>query len=94
MSEDFKLNATINMIELEAKLTRVLDGIEVLKDSQELMTSDISKIKEAVYNPDEGIYARLKVLENWKNTQSKIIWMLATSFVGLLTAFLFNSVIN
>jgi len=94
MSDDFKLNATINMIELESKLTRVLDGIETLRDYQEIMTSDISKIKEAVYNPDEGIYARLKALENWKNTHSKIIWMMATSFVGLLTAFLFNSVIN
>ena len=60
--------------ELNGKLQRMVDGIEVVKERQEMMAGDISKIKEIVYNPDEGIYARLKELENWKKTQTKVTW--------------------
>jgi hypothetical protein len=35
-----------------------------LHANQERMGDDISKIKEAVYNPDEGLYARLRALEH------------------------------
>ena len=45
--------------------------------------TDIGKIKEAVYNPDEGLYARLRNLEQWKETSSKITWVIMTSIVGL-----------
>ena len=47
------------LIELNGNLNRMVDSIEVVKDRQEEMAEDISKIKEAVYNPDEGIYARI-----------------------------------
>jgi len=56
------------LIELNAKLERLLSGIEALSVNQERMGEDISKIKEAVYNPDEGLYARLRALEQWKDT--------------------------
>ena len=48
--------------------------IETLIDKQEELAENINKIKEAVYNPDEGLYARLNRLdarilglESWKN---------------------------
>ena len=41
-----------------------MDGIDNIKDRQEEMADDSGKIKEAVYNPDEGIYARLRELES------------------------------
>ena len=45
----------IDLLNLDSKLQRLMDGIEIVKDKQELMAEDVSKIKEAVYNPDEGI---------------------------------------
>ena len=72
------------LIELNAKLERLLNGIDSLGINQERMCEDISKIKEAVYNPDQGLYARLRALEQWKDTTSRIQWMLISSIVVLM----------
>ena len=66
----------------------MMDGIESVKEKQNEMAEGIDKIKEAVYNPDEGIYARLRELENWKDTSSKLIWMIVTSVIGLGATFI------
>jgi len=76
----------VDIIELDGKLTRLCDGIEGIRTCQSRMSEDIGKIKEAVYNPDEGLYARLRNLEQWKETSSKITWVILTSIVGLATA--------
>ena len=47
------------------------------------MAEDIVKIKEAVYNPDEGIYARIRELESFKRQVSKVLWILMTALIGL-----------
>ena len=62
------------------------DGIDHLKDRQEEMMAHISKIKEAVYNPDEGLYARIRALESWKDSSSRVIWTLFTAVIGLTSA--------
>ena len=41
-------------------MDRLQIGIEAVKEKQEEMSEDVSKIKEAVYNPDEGLYARIR----------------------------------
>jgi|TARA_R110002072_G_C7600746_1_gene504021 hypothetical protein len=93
MSEkDCETNMKIDLIELDGKLQRMMDGIDTVKDRQGIMADDISKIKEAVYNPDEGIYTRLRELENWKKTQSKLMWILVTSAMGIFTAIMFNNI--
>ena len=74
--------------ELASKLDKVCNGIEVMQMKQEEMSEDVTKIKEAVYNPDNGLYARLRELESWKSTSSKMIWTLFTSVVGLIGAFI------
>ena len=70
-------------IRLESQLERMMDGIDVVKGEIEAMAEDIAKIKEAVYNPDEGIYARIRSLEAWKSTSTRITWIMFTSIVGL-----------
>lgn len=70
-------------IRLESQIQRMMDGIDVVKVDLEAMAQDISKIKEAVYNPDEGIYARIRSLEAWKSTSTRITWIMFTSIVGL-----------
>ena len=73
------------LIELNAKLERLLNGIDSLGVNQERMCEDISKIKEAVYNPDEGLYARLRALELWKDNTSKVQWLVSSSVLMLVT---------
>jgi hypothetical protein len=80
------------MSDIEIKLDRLCVGIEVIKEKQEEMAEDCAKIKEAVYNPDEGLYARLRALEAWQNTSSKMIWTLFTTVVGLVGAFILKSI--
>ena len=67
MNEDEQQKLTIMLTELAAKM-------QVLLDKQDELADNISKIKEAVYNPDQGLYARLtrldariEVLESWKS---------------------------
>ena len=80
------------MLEMQNKLDKVCNGIDVMQDKQEEMSQDKAKIKEAVYNPDQGLYARLRELESWKQTSSRMIWTLFTSVVGLIGAFILKSI--
>ena len=83
-----------HILELTSKLDKVCNGIDVMQGKQEEMSEDIAKIKEAVYNPDQGLYARLRELESWKQTSSRMIWTLFTSVVGLIGAFVLKSLGN
>ena len=81
-----------HILELNTKIDRVCNGIDVMQGKQEEMSEDIAKIKEAVYNPDQGLYARLRELESWKQTSSRMIWTLFTSVVGLIGAFVLKNI--
>lgn len=81
-----------HLLELQSKLDKVCNGIEVVQGKQEEMGEDIAKIKEAVYNPDHGLYARLRELESWKQTSSRMIWTLFTTVVGLIGAFVLKTI--
>ena len=78
------------ILRLESNIQRMMDGIDVVKEDMKVMATDISKIKEAVYNPDQGIYARLRSLEAWKETSSKVTWIMITALVGLATVSVWN----
>ena len=80
------------MMDMQSKLDKLCTGMDVMKDKQEEMAEDCAKIKEAVYNPDQGLYARLRELEAWKRTSSKMIWTLFTTVVGLIGAFVLKSI--
>tara|TARA_B100000519_G_scaffold124984_1_gene107917 strand:- start:94 stop:363 length:270 start_codon:yes stop_codon:yes gene_type:complete len=82
------------ILKLDVKFNRMMDAIETVKDKQDAMAEDIGKIKEAVYNPDQGLYARLRELENWKRTHSKLMWMVVSSMIGLVSAAIFTNIIN
>ena len=84
---------TETLIELNTKLERLLNGIEGLNQNQERMCEDIGKIKEAVYNPDEGLYARLRNLEQWKESQAKVQWILISGILMLAAKQIWETVI-
>ena len=73
-------------VELARKIDKVCLTIETVKERQDEMLENVAKIKEAVYNPDQGLYARIRALESWRDTSSKIIWTLFTAVVGLGSA--------
>ena len=75
------------LIKLNSKIDKLCNGVEMMRVMSAEMAEDITKIKEAVYNPDEGLYARIRELEAWKNTSSKMMWTLFTTTVGLVAAF-------
>lgn len=75
------------VVELTRKIDKVCLTIETVNARQTEMLENVSKIKEAVYNPDEGLYARIRALESWKDTSSKILWTFFTALIGLASAF-------
>ena len=79
-------NTEVGLEKLDGKLTRMLDTIEAVKDRQDGMADDLTKIKEAVYNTDQGLYARVRELESWKKTQAKLMWMVVTAAIGVAAA--------
>ena len=78
------VNTAVEFVELKGQLQRIEDAIMTIKEKNEEMADDITKIKEAIYNPDEGIYSRLKELEAWKASMSRVLWLLATGALGSL----------
>ena len=75
------------LIELNCKLERVIDSIEVVKERQVSMSREITEIHKELFEPDEGLHARVRDIENWKDTSSKLMWMLIGSLLSLGTAF-------
>ena len=68
--------------------------IERMAERQDEMLDDVKKIKQAVYDPDSGIYARLRLLEQWKETTSKIQWAMIMSLISLFTAAIYKLFID
>ena len=77
-------STAVEFTELKGQLQRIEDAIMTIKEKNEEMADDITKIKEAIYNPDQGIYSRLKELEAWKASMSRVLWLLATGALGSL----------
>ena len=84
MGEEEQQHLTLMMTEIATKM-------QVLLDKQDELGENISKIKEAVYNPDNGLYARLSkldarldILEEWKRNNSKVVWIMVTVGIGLV----------
>ena len=65
---------------------KIVDSLETVKETQARMCDDISKIKEAVYNPDTGLYARLRTLEEDNKSKNKFLWLLLSMGVGAIGA--------
>ena len=83
-----------DIVEIDGKLDRLCDNLDVMRQCQFRMTEDISKIKEAVYNPDQGLYARLRAIEQWKEQTSKVVWVIMTSVIGLVCATIWQTFFN
>ena len=84
MTDEQMQNLLTSIIEMKNNLER-------MAEKQEEMHDDVKKINEAIYNPEQGIYARLKAIENWKESMSKVIWTIGTGFIGLVLNTLYQN---
>lgn len=89
-----------NESQITIALTELTNKIETLIDKQEELAENITKIKEAVYNPDEGLYARLNKLDTrllglevWKGNNEKILWIVISVGLGLIITTAWKAII-
>jgi len=75
--------------QIAVALAELASKIQMLLDKQEELAENVTKIKEAVYDPDRGLYARLKdlemrlvVVEAWKGNNAKLLWIIITLGMG------------
>ena len=85
MTDEQMQNLITSIIEMKNHLDR-------MAEKQEEMHDDIKKIDEAIYNPEHGIYARLRAIETWKDTMSKVIWTIGTGFIALALNTLYQNI--
>jgi len=85
MTDEQMQNLLTSIIEMKNNLER-------MAEKQEEMHDDVKKINEAIYNPDQGIYARLRAIETWKDSMSKVIWTIGTGFIVLVLNTLYQTI--
>ena len=87
MTEDQLGQITTGILEIK-------NDIERIAEKQDVMVGDMRDVKTAIYNPDSGLYARLRTLEQWKEQTSKIQWGVIMAVVGLLTTTIYKMIVN
>jgi|TARA_R110001592_G_scaffold314479_1_gene590104 hypothetical protein len=71
--------------EIKQALMELTVNIRHMDSKQDQMIDDIKSIKEAIYNPETGLYARVRDLEQWQQNMSRVIWTVGLGFVGLVS---------
>jgi hypothetical protein len=75
-------------------ILEIKNDIERIAEKQDEMIRDMRDVKTAIYNPDSGLYARLRAIEQWKESQSKIQWGVIMTVFGLVTTTIYKMIIN
>jgi DNA-directed RNA polymerase len=91
--EQFEVTVT----KLDGKIDRLTDSVEAIKDTQMEMNEKVTNIEKAIYNPDEGLYARIKQqeaeivdLKEFKANITKFLWIITSGMTGILIKFAFD----
>ena len=69
--------------EVKARLDVLSVKMDDIKEKQEEMTSIINRVEKSLYEPDAGLYARVRDLEQWKKNQSKMMMMVGTATLSM-----------
>lgn len=73
------------MNEIKQALMELTVNIKHMDSKQDDMIGDVKSIKEAIYNPETGLYARVRDLEQWQENMSRVIWTVGLGFIGLVS---------
>ena len=91
--EQFEVTVT----KLDGKIDRLTDTIESIRFAQTDMYEKVTNIEKAIYNPDVGLYARLKEqesdledLKEFKANITKFLWIITSGMTGILIKFGFD----
>ena len=81
----------VTVAKLEGKIDRITDSVEAIKETQLEMNEKMSDIRRAIYNPDEGLYARVRYqeaeiedLKDFKASITKFLWVVTSAITGIL----------
>jgi len=81
----------VTVAKLEGKIDRITDSVEAIKETQLEMNDKMSDIRRAIYNPDEGLYARVRYqeaeiedLKDFKSNITKFLWVVTSAITGIL----------
>ena len=72
------------MDEIKRALMELTVNIKHMDTKQDQMINDLKSIKEAIYNPETGLYARVRDLEQWQQGMAKVIWSVGLGVIGLI----------
>jgi len=70
---------------IENTLVRMEHILQNIAAMQSETRDDLTSMKRAVYDPETGLYARVKDLEQWQANVSKVLWSGALSILALVT---------
>jgi endonuclease IV len=93
MKRESVVENAVALAEINNKFDKVMQTIEYIKEKQEEVAADVAHVKDAVYNPDLGLYARLRELENWKKASSRLLWVIITSIATLTVAAIYRAIL-
>ena len=77
--------------DLKDAIVDLAHQIQRMADKQDEMLDDVKKIKEAIYNPDQGLSARVRDLEQWQQGLTKFIWYVGLAVTGLIIQAIYSS---
>ena len=87
--------------ELRITLVGINNDLKSMVQKQEDLHNDIKDVKSAIYNPDSGLYTRIrdlderiKDLESWQGNVTKILWTIATTVTGLVAATIYKMIME
>jgi hypothetical protein len=74
---------------LEIKIDRLAQSVENIHKENKQILEKLDNISSAIYNPDEGLYARIKeqetriqILETFKSGTTKALWLISSTLLG------------
>ena len=86
---------------LKETLVMINHDLKTMVSKQEELHNDIKDVKSAIYNPDSGLYTRIrdlderiKDLESWQSNVTKILWTIATTVTGLVAATIYKLIME
>ena len=78
--------------DLKDAIVNLTMQVQRMSDKQDEMLTDVRTIKDAVYHPEQGLYARVRDLEQWQQGMSKIIWTVGLAVTGLIIQALYTNI--
>ena len=83
---------------LGKKIDKLEGSFDNIRETNERIIKSLDKIEEGMYNPDNGLYARIKEqdaridsLEKFEATTNRWVVFLVTSFVGVVIKLVYDA---